>query len=404
MKILVISGYSPNKNSSANLSHNAFIEGFIKLGYKVDILCHDFDISGEANEIPVPKFHSIFTYDGLSFYEKIAIKKGSNDLADHDAESQEDIIFKKESIKVRAIKRIKKIFWNMYGAYNPSVAWYYRAKKFESDILYDYVVSMGYPHVSHRVAAYLVTHHRIQAKKWIQLWEDPWYYSLELHGKNDRVKRAEYKLLDAGQDIVYVSPITLWNQQRIFDRDKNKMRWCPLAAYYSESGIIQTDSGNRYGYFGDYFPYARNIVPFYNVAVKNGLEVEICGKPTDLLKSTEKIKIFPRLPIDELKKHEDTASIAICLFNLGGGQIPGKIYQLAATNKTILAILDGPDDEQRIIRDYFEKYNRFVFCQNNEESISEAVDRIENSTLGDISNNPIDSFSVEKSANRLLGN
>ena len=403
MNILLVSGYAPNKNSSANLSHNAFIEGFIKLGYKVDIICHNFDVNNEKKEIPVPEFHKIYTYDGLSLYEKLASKKRANAPANYEAISQEAIDESAESIKTRVVKAIKKFLWNMYGAYNPSVVWYYRAKKFKSNTPYDYVISMGYPHISHRVAGYLLNHNRIQAKKWIQLWEDPWYYSLELHGKNQRVKRAEYKVLDAGQDIVYVSPITLKNQQRIFDRDKDKMRWCPLAAYYTEHETTQSHTGNHYGYFGDYFPYARNLVPFYNVAEEKGLKVDICGRPTDLLKSTDKIKIFPRLPIDELKKHEDLANVVICLFNLGGGQIPGKIYQLAATNKTILAILDGPEDEQKIIRDYFEKFNRFVFCQNNEQSISEAIDRIENNDLGGVSNKPINDFSVEKVAKMLLG-
>ena len=55
------------------------------------------------------------------------------------------------------------------------------------------------------------------------------------------------------------------------------------------------------------------------------------------------------------------------------------------------------------MEDYFEKYNRFVFCQNNEQSISEAIDRIENNDLGGVSNEPIDDFSVEKVAKMLLG-
>ena len=109
MRILVISGYSPNKNSSANLSHNAFIEGFIKLGYKVDILCHDFDINSSTSEIPVPKFHNIYTYDGLSFYEKLASKKNTNVPVSNEAVSKE-VLDSNENIKSRAIKRLKKFY------------------------------------------------------------------------------------------------------------------------------------------------------------------------------------------------------------------------------------------------------------------------------------------------------
>ena len=400
MNILVISGYSPDFNSSANLSHNAFIEGFIKLGYDVDILCHDF--IGKSSE-DIPKFKNVYTYDGISLYEKLAPQRTTDSSASASS-AQDNNSTSKVGLKHRILGKAKKAVRSMYGVYNPSIVWYYRTKKFQSNTRYDYVVSMGYPHVSHKVAAYLIKHKKVIATKWIQLWEDPWYYSLELRGENQKVKKAEYKLLDAGQEIVYVSPITLKNQQRIFDRDKDKMRWCPLAAYYqSETKDYSNLNINQYGYFGDYLPYIRNLEPFYNVAVKCNLNVDICGSPSDLFPSKNNVKIYPRLPLGELKKHEDKANVVICLFNLGGGQIPGKIYQLAATNKTILAILDGPEDEQKIIRDYFEKFNRFVFCQNNEQSISEAIDKIETGDLGDISNEPIDAFSVEKVAKMLLG-
>lgn len=402
MRILVISGYSPNKNSSANLSHNAFIEGFIQLGYKVDILCHTFDNKTHKEENDYPRFNNVYSYDGLSLYEKISKSKkepSNRSVTVVKSEPNKDKSTKRNKI----VKRIKSIIRLSYGPYNPSVVWYYRARKFKSNAQYKYVVSMGYPHISHRVAAFLIKHKRINTEKWIQLWEDPWYYSLELKGKEPRVKKAEYKLLDAAWDVVYVSPITLKNQQRIFERNKEKMRWCPLATYYQSNESSMCFTENHYGYFGDYFPYARNLEPFYRVAVEKNLNVDICGSPSDLFSPKGRINIYPRLSTIDLKTHENKTNVVVCLFNLGGGQIPGKIYQLAATNKTILAILDGPEDEQLIIRDYFEKFNRFVFCQNNKQSISEAIDRIENNDLGCIISKPINEFSVTKSAKRLLG-
>ena len=401
MQILVVSGYAPNKNSSANLSHNAFVEGLIKQGYKVDILCHSFDVS---DDISIPNFDKVYTYNGLSLYEKLAQKNNRSGEKETSNESKDLSVGKSIGFKSKCINTVKTMFWAMYGVYNTTVVWYYRAKKFKTNTKYECIISMGYPPVSHRLTDCLLKHKHVFAKKWIQLWEDPWYYSLELRGENSKVKKAEYKLLDSAQEVVYVSPITLQNQQRIFDRDKDKMRWCPLAAYYNaEKNDYSGYKENQYGYFGDYLPYIRNLEPFYNVAVNKSLNVDICGTPSDLFPSKNNVKIYPRLPLGELKEHEDKANIVVCLFNLGGGQIPGKIYQLAATNKTILAILDGPDDEQKIIRDYFEKFNRFVFCQNNEQSISEAIEKIENNDLGSISNAPIDDFSVEKVAKMLLG-
>ena len=111
MKILVISGYSPNKNSSANLSHNAFVEGFIRLGYKVDVLCHYFDSKNDDNEITVPDFNRIYTYDGLSFYEKLSAKKNSGVQINTEVTSiGNNNSIGKEGIKTRTIQKIKDLY------------------------------------------------------------------------------------------------------------------------------------------------------------------------------------------------------------------------------------------------------------------------------------------------------
>ena len=402
MRILVIAGYCPRDNHSAALSHNAYIEGFIKLGHTVDLLCYSEKGFRIDEKMEVPAVRNKYEYDGLSLYEKLAMKKApvvSEPTGSGNSEGDSRVSFKS-----KFINSAKKTVRGMYGIYNPSIMWFHRAKHFKSDTNYDCVVSMSYPQVSHLVATYLKKKGRVKAEKWIQLWEDPWAADLGNVGGLNSCLKPENKLLCDAEDIVYVSPITLSHQQGLFPSNKDKMRWCPLAAYYkAESRDYSGLNENQYGYFGDYLPYIRNLEPFYNAAVDKNLNVDICGTPSDLFPNKNSVKIFPRLPLDELKKHEDKTNVVVCLFNLGGGQIPGKIYQLAATNKTILAILDGPEDEQKIIRDFFEKYNRFVFCQNNEQSISEAVDRIENNDLGGISNEPIDDFSVEKVAKMLLG-
>lgn len=402
MRVLVIAGYCPRDNHSAALSHNAYIEGFIKLGHKVDLLCYSEKGFRIDEKMVIPAIDNKYEYDGLSLYEKLANKNQpvASDFTEKEDNEGNDSV----SFKSRIINIIKKPIRGMYGVYNPSIMWFHRTKHFKTNTHYDCVVSMSYPQVSHLLANYLKKKHKVTANKWIQLWEDPWSMDLGNADGMEKCLKPENKLLCEAQDIVYVSPITLLHQQELFPQNKDKMRWCPLASYYKAeekdySGYIE----NYYGYFGDYSPGTRNLEPFYHVVIKRNLNLDICGSPSDLFPSKNNVSIYPRLPLDELKKHEDKANIVICLFNLGGGQIPGKIYQLAATNKTILAILDGPEDEQKIIRDFFEKYNRFVFCQNNEQSISEAIDRIENNDLSGVSNKPIDDFSVEKVAKILLG-
>lgn len=372
------------------------------MGHTVDLLTFSDKDMVIDESIVLPNIRNHYKYDGISLYEKLAARQ-NNQISSHSIDNTE----KKEaknSFKSKVIGKTKKFVRSLYGIYNPTINWYHRAKKFRSDESYDLVISLSYPQVSHLLAKKLIETKRVLTKRWIQIWEDPWSIDLNNSDSYEKCLSAESKLLDSADEVVYVTPITLKRQQDLFPDNKEKMKWYPLPSYYIESSFTKnTIFRNFYGYFGDYSPNIRNLKPFYNIAVERNLNVDICGSPSDLFPSNNNVKIYPRLPLGELKQHEDKANVVICLFNLGGGQIPGKIYQLAATNKIVLAILDGPEDEQKIIRDYFEKFNRFVFCQNNEKSISEAIDRIENNDLGGVSNKPIDDFSVEKVAKMLLG-
>ena len=80
--------------------------------------------------------------------------------------------------------------------------------------------------------------------------------------------------------------------------------------------------------------------------------------------------------MDVLEQIQNKTSILVHLCNLKGGQIPGKIYHYSATNKPILFILDGTEYEKNIIKDYFSKYNRYYFCNNNITEIKHAIHQI----------------------------
>lgn len=181
------------------------------------------------------------------------------------------------------------------------------------------------------------------------------------------------------------------------------MFWMPLPAYYKNDTPVHKFSGqNIYGYFGDYVPAARNLEPFYTAADKVGVEVNICGSPSNLFRSTDKIHIHPRLPLAELRPIEDSTNVLVFLCNRKGGQIPGKIYQYSATGKTILFILDGTEDEQAVLKDYFGKFNRYVFCRNTVEDITRAIRQIESGDIGSVRNVLLDDFEPAKIVTSIL--
>lgn len=391
------------ENTSANLCHRAYIEGLVSLGHTVDLLTFSKkDISVDTSII-LPPINNHYEYDGVSLYEKLSHKKQS--VQSYQEKSSYDNIQvkdKKKSITNIIITTIKKNIRSLYGIYNPTISWYRRAKKFRSDEDYDLVISMSYPQVSHLLAKHLVENKQIKTKRWIQIWEDPWSIDLNNSDSYKRSVKAERKLLLSDCEIIYVSPITLQRQQKLFHESKDKMKWFPLPSYYSTDLLEYNFTENHYGYFGDYSVEIRNLKPFYEAAVELGIKLIICGSSNLSLENTANVKIYPRMPLSKLKNFEDDTNILICLFNLHGGQIPGKIYQYASTNKKVIAILDGTDEEKTILKNYFAKYNRFIFCENNKKSIKEIVNKIENNEIDEIKNEPVEFFSPKNILSKIV--
>ena len=277
------------------------------------------------------------------------------------------------------------------------------AQQFRSDEEYDYVLSISTPPSGHLLAHNLLKTKHIKAKHWIQIWEDPWFG--DAYGFNNKrsIFQEEKRLLVFAEKVCYVSPLTLKNRQILFPESADKMYWQPLPYYYKND----TDEkvvfyNNHYGYFGDYAPISRTLKPFYESAKQCGINVNICGSPNNLFLATEQIHIYPRLPLNKLKPIEDRTNVLIFLCNRKGGQIPGKIYQYSATYKTILFILDGTDEEKRVLKEYFQKFNRYVFCENTVEDITRAIKDIESGNIGDVVNEPIEAFNPKETVKKIL--
>ena len=83
-----------------------------------------------------------------------------------------------------------------------------------------------------------------------------------------------------------------------------------------------------------------------------------------------------RVTLDILSKVQEKTDVLVHLSNLQGGQIPGKIYHYSATTKPILFILDGTKEEKQALVEYFGKFDRYYFCENETEAILEAMRKI----------------------------
>lgn len=404
MKVLVINGDCVTRNSSANLCHMAYIRGLVNLGYEVTLLSADPKEYDVDKSMIIPSSVKCIYYYGTTIYEKMSIGKSKSkednaSLARTDYSTNES----KLSIKSKLVNSTKNFVLSSYGIHGIYSKFVKKAQKFKSDTEYDIVLSLSTPVTSHLLTYNLLEAGHIKTKKWIQVWEDPWYVDVYGFNEKEKIYKEEKRLLSYAQRVCYVSPLTLKNQKEIFPESAHKMYWAPLPFYYKNDEQGSTvNKYNNYGYFGDYAPVSRDLAPFYAAAKNIGVNVNICGNPSNLFAQTDKITIYPRLQLNELKPIEDKTNVLVFLCNRKGGQIPGKIYQYSATYKTILFILDGTDEEKKVLKSYFEQFNRYIFCENTVEDIECAIKLIENNDFGNVKNEPIDEFNPAKTIMKVL--
>lgn len=402
MKVLVIVGDCLTVNSSANLCHLAYINGLIDCGYQVTLVSADGEDYSHDSSMAIPNGTKSYFYNGVTLYERLSKKKSNNSVGNI-VKTDENKKKQKGFFRSGVINATKTLMLSLYGPHGVYSKILKTAQSFKSSEEYDYVLSLSTPPSSHLLTHNLLKANHIKAKHWIQIWEDPWFG--DAYGFNDakKIYKEEKRLLSFAEKVCYVSPLTLKNRQELFPESANKMYWQPLPYYYKNKTIVSTETDtNSYGYFGDYAPVSRDLKPFYEAAKQTDIQVNICGSPNNLFGSTDSITIYPRLSLDKLKPIEDKTNVLIFLCNRKGGQIPGKIYQYSATYKTILFILDGTDEEKKVLHNYFNKFNRYVFCENSVEDITRAIKDIENGNIGNVKNEPVEAFNPKETIRKIL--
>lgn len=402
-KLLYVVGQCLYNNTSANMSHNAFVKGFIENGYDVDIVMPED--SWGAPDSKLGKLEASYhTYKYYSFADRVRIKyfsrAGSEKVTTDSGENQahEEVQQKKGSLR----DIVKKHFYRLSrgdSRYGNETYWLKKAVKYSSDSLYDLVVSNSSPEASHKLVIDLLKKKHIKCKRWVQIWEDPWYYDL-YGGHLESDREEEHQLLKSANEIYYVSPLTLMYQKQHYSDCAHKMKCVPLPFLeYSNktgNGDVVKDS---FGYFGDYYSYTRNLKPFYEALLQSGYSGHIFGDTDLALKANDKIEISGRVTLDVLEKVQDKTEVLVHLSNLKGGQIPGKIFHYSATDKPILFILDGTKEEIVALREFFGKYDRYYFCENNKEQILLTMKRI---ITEDRRFEPVNDFKPENVVKKII--
>lgn len=389
MKVMFVVATDLSANNSAVMCHNAYIRGMVEAGHIVSVIT----VNDTAKQIDG-------NIEGVEYYrysdENFIVSRIRKNRVESQAPVSSNVTTNRKTLSSRIKLLAYKIGIACFGAEKTLRR---RANRFKSEIIYDAVISLASPANSHVIAHDLIKRGRIKCKHSCQIWEDPW--AMDLYGGyNEKIKKKEEKILAFAEKVLYVTPMTMCNQQKLFKTNAEKMDWLPLPSYFEDSSGYSLDDGKiTYGYFGQYYPNVRNLEPFYKATVLKGKYVIICGDPSNLFESTDKIQIYPRVSIEELNEFDKKTDVLVCLANLGGGQIPGKIYQYSASVKPILFILDGNEEEKGILREYFSQFERYAFCDNTVESICNAMVEIEKEYK---QYSPIEYFTAKNIANEIL--
>ena len=395
MRVLFIVGSCLEINSSANLCHLAYIRGFCDAGYVVDVLSARDDGAVKDPDMRLPAAVKHHYQYSVSLYERVShIRKKATGAQAQTAPVNADPDGSAGGFGSRVKNKIR----GLYGVYGIDGAWLSHVKKFRTETYYDVVISLSCPFTSHRAALELIRSGRIDCGRWIQIWEDPWYGDLAYDFRSEACLAEEKKLCAAAREIVYVSPVTLMYQKKLFPESAGKMRFVPTPSYYSGADASAPQTG-IFGYFGDYEPDVRDLAPFYEAAQEEGIRALICGNSSRPFASTENVAVHPRMPLGKLAEYERKTQTLVFLCNKKGGQIPGKIFQYSAQNKPILFILDGTAEEIEAIGAYFSGFGRYVFTENNKEDIRKAIRLIQG---GNAPSSAIDAFSAQKTVQRIL--
>lgn len=357
MKILVIKLTNTNIISSATIRTLALIKGLLFLGHNIDYIT----LANNAVDVET---------DYGPFMDQIKMIKINNN----------ENIYKKlaQPQKSKFFNFCVNIIRKLYHAtciYEHNIN---AIKKINLSILpsneYDLVITSSDPKISH-LAMIKLKKQGLKYGKWIQYWGDP----MTLDISRDKLmpkfilKHEEKRLLSKADRIMYVSPFTLSEQKHLFPTLKEKMFFAPIP--YLDEQIYPNTCNKEFviGYYGNYYKKVRNMIPFYSAMkeMDKKVFVDIFGNNDILLENTPNIHIHPASNIEENKAKAD---LLICVLNSHGNQIPGKLYHYAGTNKAILVILDGENQER--IKEYLSSFNRFLFCYNEKNDIKAKIEEI----------------------------
>lgn len=371
MKILYITAYPLEYNTSANMRNRAIIRGLIKNGHVIDTLSAsvDSEMMGYDSSVNVEYVNKRYWLKMSETYSKLVIKK-------------EEKLNTDKKIKLK----IKTVLYKLYtkiSLYDTKKSLVKKVKGIEFEEKYDIIISSSDPKSAHLIAEEVIKVNSGITRKWIQYWGDPFAMDINKNSIVPRIiiNKEEKRILSLANKVIYVSPFTYKEQCKLYKKLSNKMCFLPIA-YEEKCNLVKAKKKNHLitlGYFGNYYTKDRDIKPLIKTAEEEDIKLILCGNTDIEIPKTNNITSYTRMPNEKVKELQEEVDILVCVCNRKGTQIPGKIYHYSATNKPILILIDG--DNKLELKEYFNSFNRFIVCENTKEDILKTIRNLDISKL-----------------------
>ncbi len=383
-KIAIILVLPLEYNTSSMLRCKSVINALCELGHSVKCYC------------PYPDTNSKYYSNDYVKNPKLKVFRFGNKKNSIHQPKVDEVKSLKTVVKAFGLKLFHKI--DVFGSTLLYLPERKRISKSISDNDYDFLISFSDPMPAHMIGKYCKRHNR--NIRYIQQWGDP--LASDTISKIAQPvwirKIIEKKLIKDADRICYVSPFTCQEQKRLFPRYASKMVFLPTPSLSYYDSTPENDK-ICLGYFGSYNSVARNIIPFYEAAKQNkDVYFYIIGDSDINLESTENITIINRVSPNELDEYMRKINVIVCLMNLKGNQIPGKVYHDASSSKDILLIKDGEYGTE--IQNFLSKYNHYTFVNNDINSICEAIKKYHDDGIPN--RKPVEDFKAVTVARKLI--
>lgn len=372
MKVLFINSDGFFYNNSSTMQNLGILYGLKELGAEVDLLALQPQEEAVGFDLAMQNalgncINRMYQIPLTSLYKKL--NKEKRHVVENNGDENKWISALKGKIR-RFIKNI--LVFDIRVLNLPNI------DKVDIDLeTYDIILSASDPKSTHCIANRLLKMHSFHGR-YIQYWGDPLYLDITRDRSilDGLCKYLERETLKSASKIVYATPFTFKAQKKQYPQFGTRMSWAHQAAIFFD---LEKKSPQKLSdefsivYCGDYRKETRNIIPLYD-AIKNHpchVKLDIYGTSNVHLTPTLNIRVHGQVTRNEADQAESNADVLVCICNLRGTQIPGKIYYLTNYLKPIIVIVDGEYKEE--LKDYFESMNRFIVCENNENAIEDAI-------------------------------